>query len=121
MAEQLAERFEVDGCFSDARKLLETSRPDVVHITTPPQSHFELGRQCLEFGSHVYVEKPFTVTAEEAISLTQLAQERNIKITAGHNLQFTPEMLKMRRLVDQGCLGGKPVHLESHFSYELGD
>jgi len=121
MAEQLAERFEVDGCFSDARELLEISKPDVVHITTPPQSHFQLGRQCLEFGSHVYLEKPFTVTAEEAISLTQLAQERNLKITAGHNLQFTPEMLKMRHLVKQGFLGGKPVHVESHFSYELGD
>jgi len=111
----------VDGCFSDARELLEISKPDVVHITTPPQSHFQLGRQCLEFGTHVYLEKPFTVTAEEAISLTQLAQERNLKITAGHNLQFTPEMLKMRHLVKQGFLGGKPVHVESHFSYELGD
>jgi predicted dehydrogenase len=121
MAEQLAERFEVDGCFSDARELLEASSPDVVHITTPPQSHFQLGRQCLEFGSHVYLEKPFTVTADEAILLTQLAQERNLKITAGHNLQFTPEMLKMRRLVAQGFLGGKPVHLESYWSYNLGD
>jgi predicted dehydrogenase len=121
MAKQLAERFGVEGCFSDARELLETSRPDVVHITTPPQSHFPLARQCLEFGSHVYVEKPFTVTAEEANSLIRLAQERNLKITAGHNLQFTPEMLKMRHLIAQGFLGGKPVHLESHFSYELGD
>src|SRR5207253_3202194 len=30
-------------------------------------------------------------------------------------------MLKMRRLVQQGFLGGKPVHLESYFSYDLGD
>lgn len=121
MAKQLAERFGVDGCFSDARELLEISRPDVVHITTPPQSHFELARQCLQFGSHIYVEKPFTVTAKEAAALVQLAQERNLKITAGHNLQFTPEMLKMRQFVQEGFLGGKPVHLESHFSYELGD
>jgi predicted dehydrogenase len=121
MAKQLAERFGVANCFGDARELLETCRPDVVHITTPPQSHFELGRQCLEFGSHVYVEKPFTVTAGEATSLVELAQERNLKVTAGHNLQFTPEMLRMRSLIKEGFLGGKPVHLESHFSYELGD
>jgi Predicted dehydrogenases and related proteins len=121
MAEQLAERFGVDGCFGDARELLETAKPDVVHITTPPQSHFALGRQCLEFGSHVYVEKPFTVTAKEAAALIQLAEERHLKVTAGHNLQFTPEMLKMRRLIGEGFLGGKPVHLESYFSYDLGD
>ena len=121
MAEQLAERFRVEGCFSDVAELLETARPDVVHITTPPQSHFQLGRQCLESGSHVYLEKPFTVTAEEAAELISLAQKRNLKLTAGHNLQFTPEMLKMRELVRHGFLGGKPVHLESYFSYELGD
>jgi predicted dehydrogenase len=92
MAKQLAERFGVANCFSDARDLLETSKPDVVHITTPPQSHFQLARQCLEFGSHVYVEKPFTVTATEATSLVQLAQEHRLKIMAGHNQQLTPEM-----------------------------
>ena len=36
-------------------------------------------------------------------------------------MQFTLEMLEMRRLVQEGFLGGKPVHLESHFSYNLGD
>ena len=121
MAKQLAERFGVERCFAAARELLEACRPDVVHITTPPQSHFELARQCLEFDSHVYVEKPFTVTAREAAGLVQLAQERNLKVTAGHNLQFTPEMLKMRQLIQKGFLGGEPIHLESHFSYELGD
>jgi predicted dehydrogenase len=121
MAKQLAERFGVESCFGDSRELLDTAKPDVVHIMTPPQSHFDLSRQCLESGSHVYVEKPFTVTAVEASSLIQLAQAHNLKITAGHNLQFTPEMLKMRRLIGDGFLGGKPVHLESHFSYELGD
>ena len=42
-------------------------------------------------------------------------------MTAGHNYQFTLEMLEMRRLVKQGFLGGKPVHLESYWSYDLGD
>ena len=46
---------------------------------------------------------------------------RIVKITAGHNLQFTLEMLEMRRLVQQGFIGGKPNHLESHFSYSLDD
>src|SRR5438552_2800110 len=117
MARQLAERFNVPECFFDLNEMLRGCEPDVVHITTPPQSHFSLARQCLEFGSHVYLEKPFTVTADEAESLIQLADRRDLKITAGHNLQFTSEMLKMRRLVKEGFLGGKPAHVESHFSY----
>jgi predicted dehydrogenase len=121
MARQLGERFGINACFTDLQELLETTTPDVVHITTPPQSHYPLARGCLEAGSHVYLEKPFTVTAEEAESLIELADRRDLKITAGHNLQFTSEMLKMRQLVKQGFLGGKPVHLESSFSYDLGD
>ena len=121
MAEQLGERFEINACFSDLQELLATTSPDVVHITTPPQSHYALARECLKAGNHVYLEKPFTVTAEEAESLIQLADRNSVKITAGHNLQFTLEMLEMRRLVSEGFLGGKPVHLESHFSYDLGD
>jgi predicted dehydrogenase len=121
MAKQLGERFGVSACFSDLTKMLELTSPDAVHITTPPQGHYSLAEQCLGHGSHVYLEKPFTVTAREAHTLLHLAETYGLKITAGHNYLFTLEMLEMRRLVKTGFLGGKPVHLESHFSYDLED
>jgi predicted dehydrogenase len=121
MARQLGERFRIADCFADVEEMLQKIHPEVVHITTPPQSHFSLGRQCLQAGSHVYLEKPFTVTADEAESLLELARASGLKLTAGHNLQFTLEMLEMRQLAAQDFLGGKPVHLESHFSYTLED
>src|SRR5215831_1922666 len=80
MAQQLAERFEARRVFDDFRRLLEDSRPDVVHITTPPQSHFELARQCLEAGCHVYVEKPFTLDAREAEELLRLTERRGLRL-----------------------------------------
>src|SRR4029077_1602892 len=121
MARQLAERFKIPDVFSNAQEMLTVVSPDVVHITTSPRSHFPLAKQCLESGSHVYLEKPFTITTEEAESLIRMAERRDLKITAGHNLQFTSETLEIRQLLEQGFLGGKPVHLESHFSYDLGD
>lgn len=121
MAEQLAERFGVPACFTDMSEMLQAAAPDIVHITTPPRSHFPLAKQCLEAGCHVYLEKPFTVTAEEAEALIDLAQSRDRMITPGHNLQFTLEMLEMRRLVEGGFLGGSPVHVESHWTYSLAD
>src|SRR5438094_7201387 len=69
MARQLYERFPIRRYFSDVGELLTEAKPDVVHITTPPQSHFEIARQCLESGCHVYVEKPFTLNAREAQDL----------------------------------------------------
>jgi predicted dehydrogenase len=121
MAKQLGQRFGIAQCFSDPKKMLQAVSPDIVHITTPPRSHYSLAKQCLESGSHVYLEKPFTVTASETESLIEFAQHRGLKITVGHNYLFTLEMLEMRRLVEQGFLGGKPVHLESYWSYDLGD
>jgi predicted dehydrogenase len=121
MARQLGKRFGISECFSDLAKMLKATAPDVVHITTPPQGHFGVAQQCLESGSHVYLEKPFTVTSQEADSLIQLAESRGLRLTAGHNCQFTLEMLEMRRLAERGFFGGKPVHLESHFSYNLAD
>lgn len=121
MAKQLGERFGVSECFSDLGELLETVRPDIVQITTPPQSHFALAKQCLESGAHVYLEKPFTITAGDAESLIDLAESRGLKITVGHNYLFTLEMLEMRRLAKKGFLNGQALHLESYWSYDLGD
>lgn len=121
MARQISERFNVGQYFSDAREMLAEIKIDVVHITTPPASHFPLGRLCLEAGCNVYVEKPFTLDTAEAEELFRLAEDKGLKITAGHNAQFTHAMVQMRELVRNGYLGGKPSHIESHYCYEFGD
>jgi predicted dehydrogenase len=120
MAEQFCERFKVPRQFSDLSTLLHEVKPDVVHITTPPQSHFDVARQCLEAGCHVYVEKPFTLTTAEAEALIELADKRRLKVTAGHDDQFRPAARRMRALVREGYLGGNPVHMESYYCYEFG-
>lgn len=121
MAQQLYVRFPVKRHFSDLSELLNESHPDVVHITTPPESHFGLARFCLESGCHVYVEKPFTLYEHEARDLITLANERGLKITAGHDDQFTHVARRMRALVQSGYLGNGPVHMESYYCYQLGD
>jgi predicted dehydrogenase len=121
MARQLYERFPVKRYFGDLTELLSDARPDVVHITTPPDSHFDIARFCLERGCHVYVEKPVTLHAEEAERLVALANEKELKLTAGHDDQFSHVARRMRTLVQGGYLGGAPVHMESYFCYELGD
>lgn len=112
MAEQLADRFHVPEYFSAVEDMLVTARPSVVHITTPAQSHYSLGKTCLEHGCHVYMEKPFTVRASEAEELLTLARSKGLKMTVGHNLQFNPEAVRMRALVQGGLLGGNPIHIE---------
>ena len=119
MAQQLFKRFRIKKCFSNLTDLLSEAKPEVVHITTPPQSHFDIAKTCLESGCHVYVEKPFTVWADETRRLIELATERGLKITAGHDDQFSHVARRMRALIQGGYLGGRPVHMESYYCYEL--
>jgi predicted dehydrogenase len=121
MARQLYERFPIKAHYSDVDEMLRESRPDVVHITTPPVSHFELAAQCLKAGAHVYVEKPFTLYEHEAQDLIHLADERGLKITAGHDDQFSQVSRRMRALLQSGFLGSRVVHMESYYCYELSD
>ena len=120
MAQQFCQRFAVEGYFSDLATLIRDTRPDVVHVTTPPKSHFEIAKFCLEHKCHVYVEKPFTLNEQEAQRLIAIANENKLKITAGHDDQFSHVARRMRTLVQNGFLGGAPVHMESYYCYEIG-
>jgi predicted dehydrogenase len=119
MAQQLAKRFPIKKAFSSLPELLEEARPDVVHITTPPQGHFDLAKICLEYGCHIYVEKPFTVWVDETEKLIAIANERQLKLTVGHDDQFSHVSRRMRSMVRNGFLGGSPVHMESYYCYEI--
>jgi predicted dehydrogenase len=121
MARQLHERFPVKQYFTDLAELLHDARPDVVHVTTPPASHADIARLCLEHGCHVYVEKPFTLHEADARALIALARDRGLKLTVGHDDQFSHVARRMRALVAAGHLGGAPVHMESYYGYDLGD
>jgi len=121
MARQLYERFPVKQWFTELPALVAEAKPDVVHITTPPEGHFEIARYCLEHGCHVYVEKPFTIDVQEARQLIDLANHKGLKLTVGHNYQFSHAARRLRALVEKGYLGGPAVQMESYYGYDLGD
>jgi len=121
MAKQCYERFRSKGYFTDPKELLEIGKPDVVHITTPAESHFDLGKLCMEAGASTYIEKPFTMNCQEAETLVNIALKNGRKLTVGHNVQFSHVTRRMRALIQEGYLGGRPVHMESIYGYDLGD
>ena len=121
MTEQFCDRYKIEKKTTDPLDIAKNKNIDVVHITTPPGSHYELGKLFLNEKKHVYMEKPFTLKHHEAVELLDTAKIKELKITCGHNLQFSKEQAKMRALVKDGFLGGKPVHMESIYCYNLGD
>jgi len=118
LAKQAALRFNITHHFTDVEKLLKETKPDVVHITTPPRSHFSLGQIVLKRGIHVYMEKPFTTNLSEAEELIATANKMGKLICAGHNAAFDPAMLRLKKLTSKGNIGNI-VHLDSLMGYNL--
>ena len=56
---------------------------DAVSIVTPTSTHFEIGKFFLENGIHVLMEKPITETTEQAQTLIDLAQAKNLVLQVG--------------------------------------
>jgi len=94
--------------------LLHEARPDIVHICTPAGAHFEPARRTLLAGAHLYVEKPFVETLQEAQTLLGAARARGLRICAGHQLVFDPSFVALlARIPDLA-----PVRLvDSHFAF----
>jgi scyllo-inositol 2-dehydrogenase (NADP+) len=77
----------------------------LVVIATPNETHYPFARQCLEAGRDVVVDKPFTTTLEEAVSLVQLAESVNRLLTVYQNRRYDGDFQAIRQLVTAGTLG----------------
>src|SRR3989442_8181992 len=89
----------------DFSELLTSSQIDAVAVVTPVRTHFELAKAALQNGKHVFVEKPFTSTTQQAEELIELAERKNLKIMVDHTFLFTGAVRKIRELIDEGVLG----------------
>jgi predicted dehydrogenase len=110
-AEAAAERYGVRAWFTDHRSMLEKVRPEVVHITTPPTSHFALAMDSFGAGAHVVVEKPVTSTFEELQALVQRAKEVGRHLVEDHNYVFNHAPQEILRCIQSGQFGAV-THVE---------
>jgi len=90
---------------TDPREVLNDTDTDVVAIITPVSTHYELAKQALINGKHIFVEKPFTLTSAQGSELIELAEARNKTIMVDHTFLFTGAVNKMKELLETDTLG----------------
>jgi predicted dehydrogenase len=90
---------------ADASELIQSTEIDAVAVITPVWTHYELTKAALENGKHVFVEKPFTSTAEQGERLIELAARKKLKIMVDHTFLFTGAVKKISQLLEEGTLG----------------
>ena len=110
---RVSRRADVDATLAD-REI------DLIVIATPNRSHFDLAQRALMAGKHVVVDKPFTVTSDEAQSLIHLARDRDRILTVFHNRRWEGDFLTVRRLIEGEALG-RLVLYEAHFDRYRND
>jgi predicted dehydrogenase len=98
----------------DLASALQKHNLDLVVIATPNKTHYRLGEEALKAGCHVVIDKPLTVTSQEAIALGQLAKTQKRQLSVFQNRRFDADFLALQEVLASGILG-KLSHFESHF------
>ncbi|RFM25839.1 Gfo/Idh/MocA family oxidoreductase [Deminuibacter soli] len=87
---------------------------DMVVITTPNDTHVPYTAAALGAGKHVVVEKPFTITSDDALGLIATARNSGKVLSVYQNRRYVSDYLTIREITDQQLLG--EIHTyEAHY------
>lgn len=99
--ESYGEQYRVPNRFTDLRKLLDL-RPEIVFVSSPTETHFEIVMECLRAGVNVYVDKPLSYDLAEAQEMAKLAEDRGLLLAVGFNRRFAPLYRELRTWMAEG-------------------
>jgi predicted dehydrogenase len=91
--------------FDSLESMLEKTKPDVLDIVTPPQSHLELVRQAAGRGVAMVCQKPLAPTYGESVELVEAAERAGVLLAVHENFRFMPWHREAKRLIEAGRLG----------------
>lgn len=91
--------------YDDYKVMLDTEKPDVVHICTPNVSHYEIAMYAMERGISVVCEKPLTTTLDQAREMSRYAKEHNLVCGVNFNCRWYPQLMQARSMVENGDVG----------------
>jgi len=88
---------------------------DLIVICTPNDQHYEMSKQALQKGKNVIVEKPMTITYQEALNLCKIAKAHHVMFSVYQNRRWDGDFLTVKKLIEEGTLG-EVVDYESRFN-----
>ncbi len=102
---QAAKAANIPNWHTDAHELIARKDLDAVAITTPPGPHHELSLAALKAGKHVLCEKPFAISARQAVEMRDTAQELGRTAMVAHEFRHTPQRAYIKQLLGEGYVG----------------
>ena len=112
--DEAAQAYPNAKIYRSVEEMLADESIQLVSVTTSNQTHFELGRQCLNAGKHTVIDKPFALTSAEAAELIAVARERKLVLSAFQNRRWDGDFKTVRNILKSEVLG-RLVVFESHY------
>jgi UDP-N-acetyl-2-amino-2-deoxyglucuronate dehydrogenase len=91
--------------FASYDEMLSRAKVQVVNICTPSGTHADLGIRAASAGKHVLVEKPIEIALDKADALIASCKRSNVKLGVIFQSRFLPEVLRLKKAVDDGVFG----------------
>ena len=91
--------------FDDYARMVDTVRPDVLDVCTPPFSHYDILRYAISSKLASMVEKPLCTTAAQADELLDISESVNVPIFPVHNYSVVPSLIRAKALISKGEIG----------------
>ncbi len=113
-AKATADEFGIKHFTDNWRETIDNAEVDLVCITTPPDTHYEMTMRALENGKHVLGEKPMAMNFDEAQKMTEKAREKGVLALIDHELRFLDGRQKAFEMLRNGEIG-KVRHVKSNF------
>ena len=104
-ARVFAQKYEVKKAYGSYEEMLADDEVELVYIATPHSHHYLHAKMCLEAGKHVLCEKAFTVNAEQAQKLFDLAKEKKLLITEAIWTRYMPSRKLINDIIESGVIG----------------
>jgi predicted dehydrogenase len=102
---QAAADFGWEEYATDWREVVNRPDIDVVDIASPPSTHAEIAIAAAKAGKHIFCEKPFTVTVQEAEEVLRAVKQAGVKHMVGFNYRRVPALGLAKKLVESGSIG----------------
>jgi len=103
--EAITKRYPDIQTTTDAAAVIGSGAIDAVIIVTPLATHFQLAKQALEAGKHVFVEKPLATSVPECNELIAIAAKKNRTLFVGHTFKYNAGIRAAKAYIDSNELG----------------
>ena len=104
-AQAAADKFGVTGAYGSDKALNADREVEAVAVAVRVPAHYELSKNAIEAGKHVFCEWPLGANTKEAEELAALARQKNVRTMVGLQRRASPAYLYMRELIQQGYVG----------------